>query len=137
MSPIRFLLIEDDPDHAALICNAIAQSGVGCEIEHAQSGEAALDLLSRPDGRKPDVMLLDINLPGMDGLRVLEMVKTDPSLESLPVVMLTTSSTKSDLEAAYRNHANSYVVKPDDYAEMKRVMAVIASYWSSVNAPLA
>lgn len=134
MSPTRFLLIEDDPDHAALICAAIHHAEVGCEIEHASSGEAALDMLARSGTRKPDVLLLDVNLPGMDGLRVLETIKADPRFNGLPVVMLTTSSAEADLQTAYRHHANSYVVKPTDFTEMKRVMGVIASYWTGVNA---
>lgn len=135
MSPVRFLLIEDDPDHAALICNAITQAGRGCQIERVASGEAALEILRRAGPRRHDVLLLDVNLPGMDGLHVLEALKRDPALTSLPVVMLTTSATPPDLEAAYRHHANSYVVKPASFVEMKQVMALIAAYWADVNAP--
>jgi CheY-like chemotaxis protein len=136
MSGTRFLLIEDDPDHAALICAAIIQAGLGCEIEHAASGEAALDILFHRTKRKPDVLLLDINLPGMDGLRVLERIKADHRLDALPVVMLTTSSAEEDIKAAHRSHANSYVVKPTDYCELKRVMQAIAAYWTGVNTPV-
>jgi CheY-like chemotaxis protein len=135
MSLTRFLLIDDDPDHAALICNAILQSGHNCMIEHAASGEAALEILNRVGRREHDVLLLDVNLPGMDGLHVLETLKSDPVFTSLPVVMLTTSTTTTDLEAAYRHHANSYVVKPTDFEEMKQVMALIAGYWTRVSAP--
>lgn len=134
MNPTRFLLIEDDPDHAALICAAIGQARAWCEIQHAASGEAALEILSQQKGAKPDVLLLDVNLPGIGGLQVLEKIKADPRFETLPVVMLTTSNTEADLQTAYRHHANSYVIKPTDYTEMKRVMNEIAVYWTGVNA---
>ncbi|MFT4794068.1 MAG: CheY-like chemotaxis protein [Paracoccaceae bacterium] len=133
MSPARFLLIEDDADHAALICSAISQSGLDCEVVHASSGEAGLNILRQENALKPNVLLLDINLSGMGGLQVLEVIKADPTLNDLPVVMLTTSIAAADLDSAYRNHVNSYVVKPTDYAEMKRVMLAIARYWSTVN----
>jgi len=133
MSPARFLLIEDDADHAALICSAISQSGLDCEVVHASSGEAGLNILRQENALKPNVLLLDINLSGMGGLQVLEVIKADPTLNDLPVVMLTTSIAAADLDSAYRNHVNSFVVKPTDYAEMKRVMLAIARYWSTVN----
>jgi CheY-like chemotaxis protein len=132
----RFLLVEDDPDHAVLIQAAFKSTRPRCELSRVASAEGALEQLSRAlDGREqlPHVLLVDVNLPGMSGLEMLERVKQSPAFQTLPVVMLTTSASQQDLEKAYSNRANSYVLKPTDFNELREVMQSIVSYWADVN----
>jgi CheY-like chemotaxis protein len=132
----RFLLVEDDPDHAALIQAAFKSTRPRCELSRVASAEGALEQLSRGRHRRdqlPHVLLVDVNLPGMSGLEMLERVKQSPAFQTLPVVMLTTSASQQDLEKAYSNRANSYVLKPTDFNELREVMQSIVSYWADVN----
>ena len=84
------------------------------------------------DVQTPDIILLDINLPKVDGKEVLHMMKTDPLLKSIPLIMLTTPSAETDVQESYANHANSYVIKPVDLNKFMEVIRSIEEYWISI-----
>ncbi|WNI14390.1 response regulator [Actinacidiphila sp. ITFR-21] len=120
----RVLLVEDDPADALLIEEALSDRGVATRsIERANDGVAALEHLRSPDTARPDLIVLDLNMPRMNGRELLAVLKDDPGLSTIPVVVLTTSSTPDDISAAYNQHANAYVTKPvnlDDFLEAVR-----------------
>src|SRR4051812_21922705 len=111
----RFLLVEDDDDHAYAVERGLRKSGINCVIARSKDGAEALDYL-RVTEDVPDLILLDLKLPKKSGHEVLEAVKTDEELRTIPVVVLTTSNAESDRIRAYRQYANSYVIKPVDAA---------------------
>ena len=135
--PLRVLLVEDDDDHAELTSFALASHDRRHEAVRARDGAEALDILFRrgPHARagRPDLVLLDLNLPRVDGLDVLEAVKGDDGLREIPVVILTTSDAEGDRTRAYRHHANSYLVKPADFAEFEALVHGCGDYWGSLN----
>ncbi|SCE46661.1 Response regulator receiver domain-containing protein [Streptomyces sp. DvalAA-14] len=118
------LLVEDDPADALLIEEALTDRGVATRsICRANDGIAALEYLRSPDNPRPDLIVLDLNMPRMNGRELLAVLKEDAVLGMIPVVVLTTSSTPSDISAAYHQHANAYVTKPvnlDDFLEAVR-----------------
>ena len=132
-----FLLVEDDDDHAYLVERTLGS--VDVNLVRVSDGEAALDYLyARPpyaDAVRPDVVLLDLNLPKFSGLEVLERLKTDRSLSQLPVVVLTSSSAAVDRDQAYGNHANSFLVKPVDFGKFRRLVEDLSHYWGRCNVP--
>ncbi|MFC4031190.1 response regulator [Streptomyces polygonati] len=120
----RVLLVEDDPADALLIEEALSDRGVATRsIRRANDGIAALEYLRSPDNPRPDLIVLDLNMPRMNGRELLAVLKEDEALGMIPVVVLTTSSTPSDISAAYNQHANAFVTKPvnlDDFLEAVR-----------------
>lgn len=136
---MHFLLVEDDDDHAELVIDIFEYDADDETIDRVADGVDALAYLRRDgeysDRQKPDVILLDINLPRLSGLEVLEKIKDDPKLGVIPVVMLTTSEADSDRIQAYSKHVNSYVVKPIDFEKMKVVVQNIRTYWTQCNSP--
>lgn len=128
------LLVEDDADDVELTKRAFAQSRVTNEIEVARDGSVALDRLLGPDaGPLPALVLLDLNLPRVDGLEVLERLRADERTRFLPVVILTSSGEERDLVEGYRLGANSYVRKPIDYAAFQDLVRQIGTYWLVLN----
>ncbi len=125
------MLIEDNPGDAALTAEALAASSRGSTVHVAKSGEAALEFL-RADDVRPDLILLDLNLPGTDGREVLRALKSDERLRRIPVVVFSASSDPADIQAAYDLGANSYIAKPLTYSDYEKVMAVLDLYWFSV-----
>jgi len=136
---LRFLLAEDDEDHAALVLRTLQRSRVGNVVDHVRDGIEALDYLYGRDpyaGRpRPDVLLLDLNMPRLDGHEVLVKVKQDPDLCAIPTVILTTSDAERDRVRAYRSHANSYLVKPVDFAQFSQMVDELNFYWGVWNRP--
>jgi CheY-like chemotaxis protein len=118
------LLVEDDPADALLVEEALTDRGVATRsIRRANDGVAALEHLRSPDNPRPHLIVLDLNMPRMNGRELLAVLKEDPALCMIPVVVLTTSSTPADIAAAYNLHANAYVTKPvnlDDFLEAVR-----------------
>jgi CheY-like chemotaxis protein len=134
--PLVILLIEDNPDHAELILRNLKDHLEASKVYHLPDGAAALDYLYRcgeyasPEkSPHPDVILLDLRLPKIDGLEVLRKVKADEKLHAIPVVILTTSEAENDIAQAYENHANSYLVKPVDFDMFAQLMQDLGFYW--------
>ncbi|MFO0735705.1 MAG: response regulator [Labilithrix sp.] len=128
----RVLYVEDNPDHADLVLRGFEVHGLRT-IDHVEDGAAALDYLMRDDIPRPSLILLDLRLPKVDGLDVLQSVKSTPGLSSIPVVILTTSSNEGDIARAYANKANSYLVKPTDFSALDALLKDLKSYWLAWN----
>ena len=124
----RILLVEDNNADALLIQEALRQVGSDHVVEHVSDGEQALTRL-RGAGERPDLVLLDLNLPRKDGREVLAEVKADPELSSIPIIVLTTSSAPKDVAFAYRHHANSYVRKPLGLDRLVEAAQSIRDFW--------
>jgi CheY-like chemotaxis protein len=138
--PFHILLIEDNEDHAELVIRSLRDLPVKNTIHHVPDGEQALDYLFRRNAfidsvqnPRPDLVLLDLRLPRVDGLEVLRIVKTTPLLLRIPVVVLTSSDAGNDIAQAYDYHANSYIVKSMDFRTFTRIMTDLGSYWLGCN----
>lgn len=127
------LLVEDSPTDAELVLIAIQQARSDVAVEVVNSGEAALRYLYRDgehvDAPTPALVLLDFNLPGRSGIEVLELVKSDEALRSIPIVMFSNSNAGSDVATAYRHHANAYLLKPMEYADIKESLTALLAFW--------
>ena len=130
------LLVEDDEAHAMLITRAMEKTGVADKIYRVGDGEEALDYIfhrgnyaAKESSPRPDLVLLDLRLPKLDGHEVLIAIKQSEELKSIPVVVLTTSESESDVTQAYRNYANSYLVKPMSFGEFSELIRELCSYW--------
>lgn len=130
---IEILLIEDDPGDVRLTQEAVRDCGLASNINIASDGEEALAYLRRQGkyaaAGRPTLILLDLNLPGMDGREVLSEVKADPDLRRIPVVVLAASQSKDDVETAYGLHANCYIPKPEDMGRLLEVVRCIEEFW--------
>jgi len=124
----RILLVEDNQADALLIQEALRQVTTDHVVDHVDDGERALAHL-RGGGARPDLVLLDLNLPRKDGREVLAEVKADPGLASIPVIVLTTSTAPPDVAFAYAHHANSYVRKPLGMDRLVEAAAAIRDFW--------
>ena len=138
--PLRILLVEDNPDHAELVFRAFQDHRVANIIYHVLDGEEALDYLFRRNkyadestSPTPNLVLLDMRLPKVDGLEVLKVIKTAEHLQRIPVVILTTSYAERDVAKAYDYHANSYLVKPVDFDNFTSLMNDLGFYWLGWN----
>lgn len=134
------LLVEDNESHALLTMRGLSQQNIEHKIIHVTDGEAALDYLyrrgnyaNRRNSPRPNLVLLDLRLPKIDGLEVLQKIKTDEDLRSIPVVILTSSLAEPDIVRAYMYNVNSYLVKSLDYDEFRREMNDVARYWLTWN----
>jgi two-component system response regulator len=131
--PLQVLVVDDDPGDAALVESAFADQLVPTELHHVEDGAEALAFLRREDGYsdapRPDLILLDLNMPRVDGRQTLAEVKTDPEFQAIPVVVFTTSATPDDVLDSYTAHANAYVSKPIDLHEFERVLAEIRAFF--------
>jgi CheY-like chemotaxis protein len=131
------LLIEDNEDHVELIRQTLEDKRVANSIVHFEEGEAALAYLKKEGAHAkastPGVILLDLNLPGMSGLDLLEKIKDNDNLKTIPVVILTTSSGEADRMTAYQHYANSYLVKPIDAVQFEKMVSDLGLYWGVWN----
>lgn len=130
--PITVLLVEDDPGDVLLIQEAFADHKLNNTLLVANDGVEALELLRDPAVDRPDLVLLDLNLPRKDGRDVLREVKADEQLRSIPVVVLTTSDAEEDILRSYNLHANAYVTKPVDFERFIEVVRQIDDFFVSV-----
>jgi hypothetical protein len=132
------LLVEDNPVDLDLTLRAFAARKLANPIEIARDGEEALAFMEKWEqgDLRPIVILLDLKLPRVNGLEVLEKIKSHPEFKSIPVVILTTSSETSDMQRAYELGVNSYIVKPVDFEKFMDVAGQIELYWSVINKPL-
>lgn len=132
----RILYIEDNADHAELVMRHLERYQPREQVTHLQDGEQAvrwLDAVAAGTVAAPRVVLLDLRLPRLDGMAVLEHIKGSPALREIPVVIFTTSSTGRDVREAYSRYANSYLVKPDDAGALKELLAEVSHYWLDQN----
>ena len=136
---LRFLLVEDDDNHAHLVVRSLEKNRIKNTIDRVKDGQAAIDYLfdkiQGPLEKLPDIILLDLKLPKLDGLEVLERIKAEPRLNKIPVVMLTTSDAERDRARAYEHHVNSYVVKPVDFDKFRQLINDLGYYWGVWNQP--
>lgn len=126
------LLVEDDPDDELLALRALGANDLVAEVVVARDGAEALERLFRGDAL-PDLVLLDLKLPKVDGLEVLRRLRADERTRRLPVVVLSSSTERRDVVACYGLGANSYVRKPVDFARFVRVVEQLESYWLALN----
>ena len=130
--PIDILLVEDDPADAELALRALARSGMSPVVEHATDGEAALSAL-RDGGLQPRLILLDLKLPGMTGLELLEALRASAVTRHLPVVVFTSSAEPRDLSRSYGSGANGYAQKPVNFDAFGETLRRVCEFWLAVN----
>jgi two-component system response regulator len=137
---ILVMLIEDNLDHAELVMRTLSEHQVINQIRHFTEGQSALDYLFRrgeytdpAKSPRPNLILLDLRLPRVDGLDILREIKNSDDLRCIPVVILTTSEAERDIARAYMNHANSYLVKPVGFEEFNKLMEDMGFYWLGWN----
>ena len=138
--PVTILLVEDDPAHAEIVRRNLESFRVANHIIHVEDGQAALDYLfhqgAYADAKScpaPNLILLDLRLPKVDGLEVLRRVKEDAELKLIPTVVLTTSGAEADMISAYTHGVGSYLVKPVDFEKFSKLMEVFGFYWLAWN----
>ena len=139
---IELLLVEDNPTDAELALRALRGKGLRNHFVLARDGQEALDFLfaegayaDRDINHTPKLVLLDLRLPKVDGLQVLELVKTDERTKHIPVVVLTSSRQEPDIERCYELGANSYIVKPVDFDKLVQCVSEVGLYWLLLNEP--
>lgn len=134
--PIEILLVEDNPGDVRLTREAFSEGKVGNNLNVVYDGEEAMDYLQQKDkyanASRPDLILLDLNLPKLDGRQVLEKIKESAELRSIPVVVLTTSKAEEDIIRTYNLHANCYITKPVDLEQFIRVVRSIEDFWLTI-----
>jgi CheY-like chemotaxis protein len=139
-SPVRILLVEDNPGDVRLTREALKDAKVNTELNVVGDGVEAMDFLHRrgryAESSRPDLILLDLNLPRMDGRAVLDELKTDPVLRSVPVIILSTSSSPADIVHSYAHQANCYVSKPVQLEGFLQVVRGLDDLWLSSLAEL-
>ena len=135
-NPIEILLVEDSPGDVRLTREALRDAKVQNNLHVALDGIEAMKFLGRDgvhaDAPRPDLILLDLNLPRMSGREVLEQIKLDGSLKSIPVVILTTSAAEEDIIRSYQLHANCYITKPVDLEQFIKVVKTIDNFWLAI-----
>ncbi len=135
-SPVHILLVDDDPGDVRICLEGLKDAKVANNVQVAHDGDQALAYLRREGdhakAQRPDLVLLDINMPRKNGHETLREIKSDPSLKEIPVVMLTTSDADRDVFESYSNHANAYVKKPVELDAFLEVIREIDSFWLSI-----
>lgn len=136
LKPTEVLLVEDNPSDVYLTQVAFRRSRSDSQIHVVEDGIQAMAFLRREMPYdavpRPDLVLLDLNLPRKDGHKVLEEIKSDPDLRKIPVIVLTTSTAEADVHRCYESHANCYIAKPVDFDQFERVVREIESFWFNV-----
>lgn len=136
MTAINILLVEDNQGDVVLTMEALEEGRIHNVVTVVKDGQEAIDYLSKSgsfaNSTLPDLVLLDINLPKVDGKEVLSFIKTDPKLKRIPVVMLTTSSSEKDVIESYESYANCYITKPVDVNKFFEVVKTIEDFWISI-----
>jgi len=136
ISPIQILLVEDSPGDINLTIEALRGARVANQLSIVRDGEEAMAFLRQEESYenvpRPDLILLDLNLPKKDGREVLTDIKGDPDLEMIPVIIMTTSAAQDDIVSSYRHHAASFVTKPVDFSEFLEAVRSIEGFWLSI-----
>lgn len=131
--PINILLVEDNPGDVRLTQEAFKEAGINVSMQVANDGLKAIQSLRKrhpyEDHQRPDLVLLDLNLPKLDGREVLEIIKTDDQLKDIPVVVLSTSNAEDDILNSYKLHVNCYLNKPVDYGQFFEMVKRIEAFW--------
>jgi CheY-like chemotaxis protein len=128
----RILLVEDEDSHAELVTAALRSADPSVEIDRARDG---LEALASVEAQSPDLILLDLRLPRIDGYEVLKKIKDDPKLRRVPTIVVTAHSTPAERDRAYSSYANSYLVKPQEWSEFKALADSVVRYWTQWNLP--
>jgi CheY-like chemotaxis protein len=136
MRPVQILLVEDSPDDILLTEEALSDAKIANDLHPVMDGEAAMAFLRREGEHagapRPDLVILDLNLPKKDGREVLEEIRQDPALTALPVIVLSTSAAVEDVAGSYAQHVNAYIQKPVDFDEFLRVIRSMEEFWLSI-----
>lgn len=136
VEPIHILLVEDNPGDVRLTTEALKESKIYYTLSAVNSGEDALAFLRREgeysNAQRPDIILLDLNLPGKGGQEVLQDIKTDGGLKTIPVVVMTSSSAEEDILKTYNLHANCYITKPMDFEQLAQIVRSLEDFWFTV-----
>lgn len=131
--PVDILLVEDNEADVELTRQALLEAQISNQLHVAEDGQVAIDFLRRSgahaDAPRPDLVILDLNLPSKNGREVLKEIKSDDDLKSIPVVVLTTSEDTEDIRAVYRGYGNSYLCKPVDFNEFLEVIKTFERFW--------
>jgi CheY-like chemotaxis protein len=136
LKPVEILLVEDSLDDVEITLRALRKVRVANTVHVVRDGQEALDFLSRDgdhgdraDAPRPDVILLDLNLPKVNGLEVLDKIRASDGLSTIPVIVLTVSECQEDVRESYKLGANTYITKPVDFARFAHAMEVLCEYW--------
>jgi len=131
LAPIDILLVEDSPNDVLITETALREGNIRNRLIVARDGQEALDILfdKGADGYIPELILLDLNLPKVDGMEVLHTIKSDPKLRLLPVIVLTTSTSEEDIVRSYELGVNTFISKPVQFEDFIKVVATIRDYW--------
>lgn len=136
MEPIHILLVEDNEGDIFLTTEALQESKIANQLSTVRDGWEAMQFLEKKGSyatvRMPDLVLLDVNLPKMNGHEVLIAIKSNESLKHIPVIMLTTSSSEKDIYQSYKNYVNCYITKPIDAGDFLKVVTSIEHFWISI-----
>ena len=130
--PIHILIVEDNPGDARLAVEALSEGKITNNISVVQDGIEAISFLKQEDTPRPDLIFLDLNLPKMNGKDVLSIIKKDPDLKRIPVIILTTSDSDKDILATYELQANCYITKPVGFDKFIDVIQSVENFWLSV-----
>jgi DNA-binding response OmpR family regulator len=135
-APIEILMVEDNEGDVFMTTEAFKEAKIANNLSVARDGNEAMDILHR-EGKfaaapRPDLILLDLNLPGRDGRQILADIRSDPKLATIPVVILTSSKAEKDIVQSYQLHANCYIVKPVNFDSLLQVVRAIESFWLTV-----
>jgi CheY-like chemotaxis protein len=136
---MKVLVVEDNPDDVTIIKRAMSKSDIKCELSFAYDGAEALQFLYHEgkfeDAPRPDLILLDLNLPKIGGLEVLAKIKQDDKMRHIPVIVLTISDREEDMARAYDSGAASYMTKPVDSKDFERLIQTVQDYWRIARIP--
>ncbi len=135
-NPVEILVVDDNPGDVCLIEEALRDGVVPSRLHTARDGKEALAFLRREEpftgAPRPDLVLLDLNMPKVGGLEVLRTIKSTPGLRTIPTVILTTSMADRDIQACYEAQANAYLVKPGDLEAFSRFLSSIEAFWLTI-----
>ncbi len=129
------LLVEDDRVDAMTVKRALREINVANRLDVVQDGEEALEFLRNPDNERPAIILLDLNMPRMNGIELLRVMKSDDALRSIPVIVLTTSKADQDRIESFNLSVAGYMLKPVDYLQFVEVMRIVNLYWTLSELP--
>lgn len=136
MKPIHILLVEDNEGDIFLVTDALEEGKIVNKVSVIKDGKEAIDFLEKKEkyqnAERPDLILLDINLPKKNGFEVLEHIKSQKNLKQIPVIMLTTSSSEKDISMSYKNHANCFITKPVDVENFLKSVFSIENFGISI-----